>query len=102
MRAVNGLAVDVYVVVGDADAWSPSTRRPSRRFAHNTKPPCQVQEIVPERLVIEVHDERVHDGTADGGREHRRRHPGPHRRHGNRRQRRNQDGAKNLGESLVW
>jgi len=35
---------------------------------------CEVQELGSERVIVEVCGERVHDGTADGGREHHRRH----------------------------
>ena len=40
------------------------------------EPPGQAQELRPERLVVEIRHEWVHDRAADGSGEHGGRHPG--------------------------
>jgi hypothetical protein len=57
-----------------AAGWGSGGRRPG--LGQLEEASRQVREVVLECRVVEVHDERVHDGAADGGRQHRRRYPG--------------------------
>src|SRR5208283_6004191 len=76
-NAIVHLGSTVACPPGSTRILPPANRPPAPLGAGREELPRLLQELGTQALVIEVHDERVDDGTCDSRREHRRLNPRP-------------------------